>query len=47
MKKTTVRIESELINAVREKFIELKDLSDTDIIRVALRKLIIKNHWGN
>ena len=35
-----VRIEKRLIDEAREKFPELKEVSDTDVVRMALRKLL-------
>ncbi|MEM2355190.1 MAG: hypothetical protein QXO00_02590 [Candidatus Bathyarchaeia archaeon] len=38
--KVTVRIEKELINKVRQHHPELKDVSDSDIVRIVFRKLL-------
>ena len=40
MEKTTVRIEKELIRKAREKFPELKGVSDADVVRIVLRKFL-------
>jgi len=41
MKKTTIRIEKELLNEAREKFPELKGVSDADVVRILLRKFLV------
>ena len=40
LEKTTIRIEKRLLNEAREKFPELKEVSDTDVVRVVFRKLL-------
>jgi hypothetical protein len=39
-KTVTVRIERKLLDGAREKFPELKDVSDTDVVRIVFRKLL-------
>ena len=38
--KRTIRIEKSLLDKVRERFPELSDVSDSDIARIGLRKLL-------
>jgi len=41
MSKTiTIRIERSLLEEARKKFPELKDVSNTDVIRIVFRKLL-------
>jgi hypothetical protein len=39
-KTVTIRIERKLLDGAREKFPELKDVSDTDVVRIVFRKLL-------
>jgi len=36
----TIKIERELIDAVRERFPELRDISSADVVRVIIRKVL-------
>jgi len=38
--KVTIKVEKEILSEVRERFPEYKDLSDSDLVRIALRKMV-------
>jgi hypothetical protein len=35
----TIKVEKEILSEVRERFPEYKDLSDSDLVRIALRRM--------
>jgi len=35
-----IRVDRQLVEGVRQRFPELRDVSDADIVRIALRKLM-------
>ena len=37
--KVTIKVEKEILSEVRERFPEYKDLSDSDLVRIALRRM--------
>jgi hypothetical protein len=40
VEKVTIKVEKEILSEVRERFPEYKDLSDSDLVRIALRKMV-------
>ena len=40
MNKTVIKIQKQLIEKIREKYPEFRDLSDASVVRIALRKLL-------
>jgi metal-responsive CopG/Arc/MetJ family transcriptional regulator len=40
VERVTIKVEKDILSEVRERFPEYKDLSDSDLVRIALRRMV-------